>query len=130
MVVFEVRSRDAMILRMELSSIRSSPSFATGTMAWGAGAVGAGAGAVVLDFIEAASAAAAFASEEGLDGDLAGVVEAFWTSLLTMRPAGPVPVSPARLTPSSAAILRAKGEALSRSPREGVGAMADDAVAV
>ena len=51
-----------MIFRMELSSIRSSPALATGTMACaGAGLAGAG----TLDLMDAARAAAADASDDG-----------------------------------------------------------------
>src|SRR5688572_11841289 len=104
MVVFEVRRREAMILRIELSSILSSPSLATATIAW----AGAGAGAADLDSIDAASAAAADASDEGVvvfTGELAAV----WTSFLTILPAGPDPEICVRSTPRSAATLRASG---------------------
>ena len=46
----------------------------------------------------------------------AGVLVAASTSLRVMRPAGPVPVTVERSTPSSAAILRARGDARTRSP--------------
>src|SRR6478752_4200729 len=124
MVTFEVRRRDAMILRIELSSIRSSPSFATGLIAWTGVAAGAGATAVVLDLTEAARPAAAVASDDGAaEGVFAAVLEAAVTSLSTIRPPGPVPVTLERFTPSSAAILRARGETFWRSP-EGVGSAA------
>src|SRR5882757_11442698 len=45
--------------------------------------------------------------------------EAFSTSRLTMRPAGPLPESCARSTPSSEAMRRASGEALTLPSADG-----------
>ena len=71
MVTFEVRRREAMTLRIVLSSMISSPSLATGMMACGPGAAAgmarvAGAGVLVaLALTAAARAAAALASGDG-----------------------------------------------------------------
>ena len=118
MVVFEVSRRDAMIFRMEDSSIRSSPSFEVGRMAIGADE-GTDAGVIegveVTDFAltEARSEAAANASVE-ITGAFCGCLVAERTSLLTMRPAGPVPTISESLIPVSDATLRASGDALTR----------------
>ena len=73
----EVRRRDAMIFRIELSWTISSPSFATGKIAGAAevaasAGVGVAAAAAAFDLIEAVSAAAALASADAL------VVVAAW----------------------------------------------------
>ena len=101
-----------MILRIELSWIISSPSLATGTMAW---AAGAGVSVAALDLMDAARAAAAEASVDGVAGAFAGELAAAWTSFFTIRPAGPEPETLERFTPRSAATLRARGDALMRS---------------
>ena len=130
MVVFEVRRRDAIILRIELSSILTSPSFAVGMIANGEGVVTVDA---ETDFvlIEFASAAAAVASDDGA-GDFAIDFENASTSFLTMRPAGPDPVSVLMSMLRSAAIFRARGEILIRAPLAGAdaGILADLAAGI
>ena len=79
-----------------------------------------GAGALVLDLIDAASPAAAVASEEGSGDVLVEVLVVVATSDLTIRPPGPVPVTLVRSTPRSVAILRASGDDLMRFPSKAV----------
>ena len=127
MVVLEVIRREAMILRIVLSSMISSSALAWGTRAW---TMGSGAGAEMtggvrgFDLMEATRAAAAEASLDGGGAGLAVAADVASMSLAVMRPAGPVPMTVERFRPRSAAILRAKGEAMTRSPgrRDGCGA--------
>ena len=108
-VAFDSAMRRATVCWRRVSSWTSASPLAPASLRCGSGARSSAAAGAFSSSRAGASTAAAPSPAPSPSA-------AAWTSALTIRPPGPLPSSRASSTPSSRAMRRATGEALTRSP--------------